>query len=162
MNSNTAHWLQWLENTPLAASIRQSLWLYPSLEIVHIIGITVLVGAAFMFDLRLLGFSKKLPIKDLGRHLLSWSQRGLWLILPSGILLFISNAEALGNDPVFWIKLFLIFIGALNAFIFHRFVIKFHNTWDESISTPPKAKFSACISLLVWIAVITCGRLLAY
>ncbi len=48
-------WMQWLENTSLAIYIRQSLWLYPGLETVHIIGIVLLVGPAFMFDLRLLG-----------------------------------------------------------------------------------------------------------
>lgn len=151
-----------MESTDLAVSIRQSLWLYPCLEIVHVVGIAVLVGAAFMFDLRLLGLSKTLPIKELGSHLLSWSQRGLWLIIPSGILLFISNAEALGNDPVFWTKLSLILVGAINAFIFHRFVLKSNNTRGEAIPISPKAKLSACISLLVWIAVITCGQLLPY
>lgn len=162
MVSGTANWLQWLENSDLAAFIRQSSWLYPGLEIIHVLGITVLVGSAFMFDLRLLGLAKALPIRDLGGHLLSWSQRALLLILPSGILLFITNAEALGNDPVFWTKLSLIFIGALNAFVFHRFVISSHNTWNEALSTPPKGRVTACISLLVWMAVITCGQLLAY
>jgi len=52
------------------------------MEIVHITGIAVLVGAAFLFDLRLLGFSKNLPVSGLAKHLLPWSQRGLWLIVP--------------------------------------------------------------------------------
>jgi hypothetical protein len=162
VDSSIANWLQWLESTGLAVSIRQSLWFYPSLEIAHVIGITVLVGAAFMFDLRLLGLSKNLSMKDLGVHLLSWSQRSLWLVLPSGILLFISNAQALGTDPVFWTKIGLILVGGLNAFIFHQFVLKSFAKRQEALSTPSTAKISACISLVVWIAVITCGQLLAY
>jgi hypothetical protein len=161
-SATAVYWLQWAENSALATSIRQSLWLYPSLEIVHIIGIALLVGAAFMFDLRLLGFSKKLPIDDLGNHLLSWSQRGLWLIIPSGILLFITNAEALSNNPVFWFKMGLLVLGGINALLFHRFVLKSHQSWGQNVPAPPKAKAIACISILVWIAVITCGRLLAY
>ncbi len=79
---------EWMENTTWATGIRQSMWLYPALEIVHIVGIVVLVGAAFMFDLRLLGFSKRLPLPRLASYLLPWSARGLLLIVPSGILLF--------------------------------------------------------------------------
>lgn len=154
MTDNIASLLKWAENTPLAAAIRQSLWLYPALEIVHIVGITIVVGAAVMFDLRLLGFSKKLPVRSLGEHLLTFSKRGLFLVIPSGILLFITDAETLGYDPVFWAKMLLLLIAGLNALAFHRFIIQ-----RSSLSG---AKVAACISVLVWIAVIACGRLLAY
>lgn len=56
--------LQWLEDTSWAVAIRQSIWLYPALEILHITGIVLLVGPAFMFDLRLLGFSKIYLFRD--------------------------------------------------------------------------------------------------
>lgn len=69
-----AELLQGLEDSALASAIRASSWLYPFLEIVHILGIVLLVGAAFLFDLRLLGFSQNLPVPDLARHLLPWSQ----------------------------------------------------------------------------------------
>lgn len=152
----------WLEKTSWAVNIRQSLWLYPALEITHIVGIVALVGAAFMFDLRLLGFSKNLPLNGLSRHLLPWSQRGLILIVPSGILLFITNAKALAFDPVFWIKLFLLFVAALNVFVFHRFVFNDKDDLRGSEELPLFSKVSAIISIIVWIAIIACGRLLAY
>jgi hypothetical protein len=150
-----------MENGFVADSIRQSLYLYPALEIIHILGIVLLVGAAFMFDLRLLGFSKKIPIQDLADHLLTWSKRGLWLIVPSGLLLFTTNAEVLGFNPVFWTKMAFIFLGGLNAFAFHMRAGKsigvgFHE------SPPPNFRITAVISLVVWIVVIACGRLLAY
>ncbi|WP_254560700.1 DUF6644 family protein [Dyadobacter diqingensis] len=152
----------WLEKTSWAVNIRQSLWLYPALEIVHIVGIVLLVGAAFMFDLRLLGFSKSLPLNGMSRHLLPWSQRGLILIIPSGILLFITNSKALAFDPVFWIKLLLLLVAALNVFIFHRFVFNDKDDWRGSEELPLFSKVSAIISIIVWIAIIACGRLLAY
>src|SRR5690554_599041 len=151
-----------MENTSLAVLIRQSAWLYPSLEIVHIVGIVLLVGAAFMFDLRLLGFAKKLPINDLGNHLLPWSVRGLWLIIPSGILLFITNAASLGNNPVFWTKMILLILGGVNALVFRRLFFRSIQTWNQDTPVPPTAKLIACISIIVWTAVIGCGRLLAY
>lgn len=154
--------LNWLEDTSWAVSIRQSMWLYPALEVVHIAGIAVLVGAAFMFDLRLLGFSKNLPVSGLSRHLLPWSRRGLLLIIPSGILLFITNAKTLGADPTFWLKMILLVVAALNVLVFHRFIFKLHPDPKIQGELPFPAKISAFVSITVWIAIIACGRLLAY
>ena len=73
-------WMQWVENTALAIAIRQSLWVYPGLEVVHITGIVLLVGPAFLFDLRLLGISGHLPVEALASYLLPWSRRGLGIL----------------------------------------------------------------------------------
>ncbi len=153
--------LQWLEDSAWAVAIRQSVWLYPALEIVHITGIVLLVGPAFLFDLRLLGFSKNLPVRGLARHLLPWSRRSLLLVVPSGILLFITNAVTLGHDPVFWLKMVLLLTAGLNALVFHRFTLR-PDIWSENTALPKSAKAAAIVSLIVWLAVITCGRLLAY
>jgi hypothetical protein len=110
--------LRWLENTTWAITIRQSPWLYPALEVVHIVGIVLLAGSAFMFDLRLLGFARELPVKALANHLLSWSRRGLLLVIPSGISLFITDALDLGYDPTFWLKMTLLVLAGLNAWLF--------------------------------------------
>lgn len=162
MSDSIFRFLSWLENLVLAESIRGSLWLYPALEIVHLVGIVLLVGAAFMFDLRLLGLSKNLPPVHLSRHLLPWSQRGLLLIIPSGILLFITNAVTLGADPTFWLKMSLLIAAALNVSVFHRLIFKPYRDRDGHREPPFPAKISAVFSILVWIAVISCGRLLAY
>ena len=154
--------LDWLEASSLADHIRQSLWLYPALEIVHITGITVLVGAAFMFDLRLLGFARSLPVSGLACHLLPWSRRGLWLILPSGILLFSTNARALGADPTFWLKMSLLLAAGINVIIFHRLIYRSASELPQSGEVRFPAKISALVSVVIWIAIIACGRLLAY
>ncbi|MCW3107297.1 MAG: hypothetical protein JWQ09_1803 [Segetibacter sp.] len=154
--------LQWLENSSVAVAIRQSLWLYPALEIVHITGIVLLVGPAFMFDLRLLGFSKKLPVSVLSQYLLPWSRRGLLLIIPSGLLLFMTNAATLGYDMVFKVKMSLLVVAGLNALIFHQFTFRLVSSFNENTILPPAAKVTACISIIVWLGIIACGRLLAY
>lgn len=138
------------------------MWLYPALEIVHIVGIALLVGAAFMFDLRLLGFSKNLAVSTLSHHLLPWSSRGLLLIIPSGILLFITNAKALGADPTFWLKMILLVVAALNVLVFHKFIYHPASDQEKKYRLPFPAKISALLSITVWIAIIACGRLLAY
>lgn len=154
--------LQWLENSTWATAIRQSLWMYPALEIIHILGIILLVGAAMLFDFFLLGLSTNLPLVGMARYLLTWSRRGLILVIPSGLLLFITNAETLGLDPTFWLKMVLLIVAALNALIFHKFVYKGQADPEISNSLSLRFKIPALISMAVWIAVITCGRLLAY
>lgn len=156
------HWAEWLEQTHLAVLIRQDLWLYPILEIVHILGIVVLVGPALMFDLRMLGLSKNISVVNLADHLLPWSRRGLFLIIPSGILLFISNAVSLADNTVFWIKLGLIAVAGVNAMLFHRIFFASVAKWDTYASAPVTAKIIALTSMVLWITVICCGRLLAY
>lgn len=131
--------------------------MYPALEIIHILGIVILVGSAFLFDFLLLGFSKNLPLASMSRYLLPWSQRGLILIVPSGLLLFITNAGALGFDPTFWLKIALLIVAGLNAIVFHKRFFK-----GQTDHLPAKSRVHALVSLVVWIAVISCGRLLAY
>ena len=157
-----ANWLYWLENTFAATAIRQSAWLYPGLEIIHIVGIVLVAGAAFLFDLRLLGFAKNLPITDLAQYLLPWSRRGLFLVIPSGFLLFISNAEELGYDPTFWLKMLLLLVAGLNAAIFHLSTFPSATRWNINIASPIRAKIAGILSIVLWLTIIACGRLLAY
>jgi hypothetical protein len=153
---------EWLEAIPLAVYIRQSHVLYPVIEIVHIVGFIVLTGSAFLFDIRLLGVSKKIPVTDLAKHLLPWSRRSLLLVIPSGFLLFMTQATSLSDNRVFWTKLVLILIAFANAGYFHRFTFQTVSRWDHLLPTPRPAKAAGIISLVLWTGVITCGRFLAY
>ncbi|HEV2904790.1 MAG TPA: DUF6644 family protein [Pyrinomonadaceae bacterium] len=155
-------WLRWLENTGLAVTMRESAWLYPIVETVHIIGFVVVVGAAAMFDLRLLGASRGLPVTETARHLLPWSRAGLLAVVPSGLLLFMSSATALSINPAFRLKLVLLAAAAANAFMFHRWPFKTVTAWNRDVSAPTGAKISAVVSLALWASIISCGRFIAY
>lgn len=152
----------WLENSNLALFFRQSVWLYPIVEIVHIAGFSVLVGAAILFDLRLLGFSKKLPVSECTRHLLFWAKISLLAVLPSGFILFVVDATGMASNPAFQLKLALIGAAGLNAIIFQRFIVGSVASWNEHKPTPLAAKLSGVVSIILWLAVISCGRLIAY
>lgn len=158
----TAGVLGWLDTTALSHAMRSNLWLYPIVEIFHIIGIVMLVGSVAMFDLRLLGFSENLSVKALGRHLLRWSVAGLLLVVPAGLLMFSAHPQEFADNPVFVLKLSLIGITGINAAFFHTGVYRSVTGWDIGVGAPPMAKVHAVLSLGLWIAVISCGRLLAY
>jgi hypothetical protein len=162
VDSNISGWFRWLEASSWAVTIRQSLWLYPILEIVHIVGIVLVAGAAILFDLRLLGVSGRLPVTGMAKHLLPWSKRGLLLVIPSGILLFITNAETLGYDPTFHLKLIFLAFAGINAILFHVFIFRRHIKNNQNSQLPRIAKLNAIFSIVIWITIIACGRLLAY
>lgn len=152
----------WLEASGIAVAMREWTWAYPIVEIAHIIGFVVLVGAAFMFDLRLLGVSRWLPITDLARHLLRWSRVSIFVVVPTGFLMFMTNATKLVENPVFRTKLILIALAGINALAFRLWTSSSVEYWKVNKPSPPAAKLSAAFSLMVWSAVISCGRLLAF
>jgi hypothetical protein len=157
-----AAWSAWLAATPVGAAMRDGVWLYPLVETVHIVGFSVLVGAVAMFDLRVLGFARQLPVRALGAHLLPWATGSLLLIVPAGLLLFASAPGDFIANPTFALKLALIASAGINAALFHLGAYRRVAAWDTGMAAPPLARAHALLSLLLWIAVIGCGRLLAY
>jgi hypothetical protein len=153
---------QWLESSQLAVYIRHSHLLYPVIEIVHILGFIFLAGSAFLFDFRLLGFSRSVPVTTLAGHLLPWARCSLLVVVPSGFVLFMTQATSLADNRIFWLKLLLIALAISNAAYFHRFTFRQVRVWDQGQPTPPSARAAGVISILLWTAVISCGRFLAY
>ena len=160
--SGDAAWQVWLETTGLSVAMRQWAWLYPAVEIAHILGFVVLVGAAFMFDLRLLGVSRRLPVAAMERHLLPWARASLVLVVPTGVTMFAAHATEFATNPAFRLKLVLIAAAGLNAAIFRRVPFRSVGDWDTGRRAPAAARIAAGVSLVLWTAVIACGRLLAY
>ncbi len=152
----------WLEASGIAVAMRDWTWLYPIVEIAHIIGFVVLVGAAFLFDLRLLGVSRGLPVIHLARHLLRWSRVSIFVVVPTGFLMFMTNAPKMAENPVFRIKLILIVLAGINALVFRFWTSSSVEHWNVNESSPLAAKLSAVFSLVTWSAVISCGRLIAF
>lgn len=155
-------WLSALEQSSLGDVMRHSLWTYPIVEVVHILGFAILVGAVVLFDLRLLGFSPTVSIRSLERHLLPWAWTALLLIVPSGLAMLSAHATEFAANPAFRVKLVLIAFAGINALAFHGGVYRSVSAWDQHQPTPAAAKASALLSLSIWLGVITCGRLIAY
>jgi hypothetical protein len=155
-----------LEASGLGQAMREWLWLYPSVEIVHITGIGLLFGSIAMLDLRLLGLSRGIPVRRLAAHVLPWTAGSFLLIVPSGLAMFTAHATEFIQSEVFVIKMLLILAAGLNAALFHAVTYRTADVWDaegmRKLAPPPSARAAAAVSLLLWIAVIACGRLLAY
>ena len=157
-----AAWLVWLEQSGLGVAMRQWRWLYPIVEITHILGIVLLAGAAAMWDLRLLGVSRRLPVSLMARHLLPWARVGFATVLPTGLMMFVAHAGEMATNPAFQVKVILIVLALANTVLFHRRVFPTVEGWDVGRPAPVPARVAAGVSLGLWAAVIACGRLLAY
>ncbi len=151
-----------IESTALGLAMRKSIWLYPAVETIHIIGLAILVGSIAVLDLRLLGFSRSLPVRKLAAHTLPWTVGSFLLIVPSGLMMFAAHATDFIASPVFVLKMGLVMAGVFNAAIFHVTVFRGAAAWDVEVMPPLAARASAALSLVIWLTVIACGRLLAY
>jgi hypothetical protein len=151
-----------LEEGSIASAMRDSIWLFPVVETIHIIGFSILVGAVVMFDLRILGISKRISVRLLARHLLPWSVAALLLIVPTGTLMFASEASDLVGNRAFVVKMLLLMLAGANAAAFHLGSFRNAERWDQNTPAPTGAKLHAAVSMLIWAGVITCGRLIAY
>ncbi len=154
--------LVWLESGEFAAAMRQWLWLYPIVEIIHITGIALLVGSIAMLDLRLLGLSRALPVRRLARHLLPWTLAGFAVVATTGLMMFSAHATEFWGNPAFLVKLSLIALAGANALWFHFGAYRSAGGWDVERAAPAGARMAAALSLLLWVGVISCGRLIAY
>jgi hypothetical protein len=151
-----------IEMSALGVAMRQWLWLYPIVEIVHLTGIALLFGSVAMLDLRLLGLSNAVPVRRLAAHILPWTAASFLLIVPSGLAMFVAHATDFLQSDVFLLKVCLILAAGVNAAVFHAGVFRGAADWDMNRPPPAAARVSAALSLALWMSVIACGRLLAY
>jgi hypothetical protein len=150
-----------LQDTALSQALRGSQWLYPLVNTAHLLGIAVLFGAIAPLDLRLLGCWKSVPLQPLARILLPMAIAGLGLAAATGALLFATRPGDYVVEPLFGVKLALIGAAIVNALLLRR-----SPAWSlvrVAGTTPrPAWRMAAAASLLLWLGVITVGRLIGY
>ncbi len=157
----TPAWLVTLQESALGEAMRQSLLLYPLIEIVHLIGIALLVGSIVSLDLRLMGLRLKLPASLTAQHLLPVTVTGFLMAVASGSLLFATEAASLFYNPAFRLKLILIALGGINAGLFHLGPWRRVAGWDHA-RPPFAARIGGAVSIVLWLGALSCGRLIAY
>jgi len=150
-----------VQDTALGNSIAESVYLYPLIESVHLLGLAVSVGLIVLIDLRLLGLAlTRVPTLVLLKGVRPFSLCGFGVTFASGVLLLISEASTVVFNPAFQAKLVFIALAGANALYFES------RLSAQSDSTQPDAKTSGAIrylgllSLVLWIAVIAFGRLI--
>ena len=150
-----------IESLAVAQAMRDHAWLYPAVAIAHIVGFTILVGSVVMFDLRVFGLSKAISVRALARLLLPWSVASLAVIVPTGLMLFAAHADEFLESRAFAIKMALILAAGMNAAMFLTGPYQGVKSWDTGAAAPMLARLSAALSIVLWVSVIACGRIIA-
>ena len=150
---------QWCENSALGESIRASYWLFAGIESLHLVGLALIGGAVLLVDLRLLGFGLvHQPVAQIARDAQKWLIVSLLILLPTGILLFISEAAKCYDHEAFWFKMAFLFLAMVFTFTVRRKVA----LADETRMNPVWSKVVALVSLSLWIGVGIGGRWIGF
>jgi hypothetical protein len=139
----------------MAEFIKQS-WVFPVVQSVHLIGLTMLVGSICLVDLRLLGIGRRQPIAEFASDLAPWTTGGLLTVLITGPLMFGSDLTRYMNNPAFLLKMGLLAVALSGQFTLHRRVVR-----DSGTSSSPRQRLTAVFSLILWSSVVLAGRAIA-
>lgn len=152
--------LNWLEQSALAETVRQSL--YPWIQIVHILSFSIAFGCVFAFDLRLLGYYPQFSIVETATFLLRLTHIGFSVALASGFLLFTAQPTVLIANVAFQFKVLFLIVAGLNAAVFQWKFLPPLKQGYRLDKVPLGMTAISLISLAAWISLIVCGRLIAY
>lgn len=157
--------MAWLEGSALADFLRGlGIWTYGLLNLGHILGIASLFGAVLILDLKLMGLWRGIPAANLIRPTVPLAAAGFLLAAASGIMMLSFNTTEYFGNPFIYAKFPIIVVGLANVAVIQRL-----GAWRRAADGAPVepgdqrmlAIFGA-LSLLIWTAVITCGRLIGY
>lgn len=157
MNVDTL--LRGLQETAAATALREDASLFPWIEAVHVLALSVVVGSVAIIELRLLGVAGlKRPVSRVLEDLLPCAWVSFAVAVLTGFALFASNALTYAHNSFFLGKLALLLGVGLNALFFHAAVERSIQRWDTASRTPLPARLSGLVSLAGWLGVVTCGR----
>ena len=149
----------WCENSGVGDTIRSSTWMFPIIEVFHLLGLAVIGGAVLMVDLRLLGWGLgSLPPAKVARDAQPFLVGSLVVMVLSGLLLFVSEAVKCYYHEAFWFKMSSLFLAILFTFTIRRKVA----LADESKISPIWPKLVAMVSVLLWAGVGIGGRWIGF
>lgn len=152
---NLLPFVERLEATALGTAVRESLWMFPVIECVHLLALALLGGALLLVDLRMLGYGlTNQPVDVLARKAEPWLLGAWTVIIASGIPMFLSEATKCYYSPPFWYKIGLLVIASVYTFTHRRRVTR--------ELTFGRAPLTACASLALWFGVGFAGRWIAF
>ena len=159
-----APFFRWLEHSALGVFTRSlGVWSYGVINLVHILGVTLLFGSILILDLRLLGAWRQIPLVALSRPTTTMAQLGFVLAVCSGIpMLTVKTTDYIGN-PFLLIKFPAIGLALLNVWLVHRTTAwREHRERDLLPAEQRRLAQGAAFSLAFWLTAITSGRMIGY
>jgi hypothetical protein len=152
-----------IQNTSLMIGVEQTPWVYPIIMAIHLSCIAVFGGMILMTDLRLLGLAlRDQSIADVVGGLRPFKRIGFVIMVTCGLLMAGSEAPTYYPNPYFWTKMILLLLVGVHALIFKPIVYDHPEELDKAPLIPVRAKVAAVLSLILWVSIPLCGRLIGY
>jgi hypothetical protein len=156
---NVISFFTWCENSAIGTAIRSSLWLFPGIEVIHLLGLAVIGGVVLILNMRMLGLGlRNRTVAQLARDTRPWLLASLTVMLVSGSLLFLSEAVKCYYHPAFWVKMASLALAILFTFTVQRKVA----LADPARMSPVWGKAVAVISMILWSGVGIGGRWIGF
>jgi hypothetical protein len=147
-----------LQDLSLPTQIRESVWMFPTIETVHVFALVLVVGTIMTVDLRLLGLAnKERPFSQVASEMLPWTWVAFSVAALAGLLMFSSKALIYYADIPFRLKMLCLALAGINMLLFHWLGTRHLDAWDRE-RPPWHAKFAGGASLLLWTAIVAAGR----
>ena len=130
----------------------------------HVLSMCLFLGLVFMMDLRLLGVAHRdTPITQIQKRLFPWQLVGAIVMSISGLVLFYAQPVLYWGKGFYWVKMLVAMpLAMLNLLVFHFTTYRSVGAWNTSVSPPFGAKLAGVLSIVLWITVLSFGRLVAY
>jgi hypothetical protein len=155
--------LVWLHDTSFGTVIRESVWAEPIIETIHVLTLGVFLGFVILLDLRLLDLAlRRTPVSTVFKQLNPWLFGSFGVMLITGISLFAGDPVLFYGTIFFKLKMLMLLAAALNVVVFGLTSGRTMMQWDVLPATPRGARITGALSLVLWIAVVACGRGIAY
>ena len=163
MWEQVAKFCDWLALTPISMTIQSVEWIIPAVQSVHILAIAIVMSSVIMVDLRLMGLlGHSQSITGMARRFIPWVWWALVVLLLTGLVLITAEPRRDLLNPVFQTKMALVVVAIVVTAIFQETVRRNMEFWDLSPGKRAGAWATAVVSLLVWTAIVGCGRWIAY
>jgi uncharacterized membrane protein YhdT len=148
-----------VENSPLGQGILASAWLFPVIEAVHLLALSVIGGAVLVVNLRLLGFGiTSAPVSRIAKGARPWMNWSLAIMIVTGFLLFTSEATKCYYHVAFWFKMTCLFLAIVFTYTLYGKVV----TEEVIAMSPARAKLAALVSIALWSGVGIGGRWIGF
>ncbi len=152
-----------IQDTSLFTAMRESALVYPIILSTHLTCIAIFGGMIMLTDLRLLGLvMKTTSVTDVVAQLRVWKRIGFVIMIFCGIMLGGAKLATYYDNPYFQLKMTLLALVGVHALVFHKSVYANTKAIDRASAIPGVAKLAACLSLALWLGIMSCGRWIAY
>ncbi|MED5580880.1 MAG: DUF6644 family protein [Pseudomonadota bacterium] len=154
---------RWLDSQSWSTAIHESIYLYAWIETTHVITLMVFLGMLFVIDLRMLGaIFPKVPASIIAQRLDKPMMIGFAMMLITGFLLYYAIPVRTTQSLWFRIKVVLLIVAGINAFLFRANMQASSSSWDLDPIPPKRIRVGAMLSLVLWAGVVITGRTIAY